>query len=251
MEEIELTEDGSLDDEWLTYGLNEWDEYALEAAVQLKEDHGGTVTVVTIGDEESEETLRRCLAKGADEAVRVDDSDLDEADTHAKARVLAAAVEDLDEAPDLVYTGLQADDTAHAQAGGELAAMLGLPFTSFVVGFEYEPGDEVATVQRELEGGLEERRELEAPAVLGIQTGLNDPRYASIREIRASRDKPLAVVSVDDLGLSADDVAAASKTRIDRLYEPETEDLAVLFEGSPDETAAELADTLDDLGVGV
>ncbi|MFB6360118.1 MAG: electron transfer flavoprotein subunit beta/FixA family protein [Halobacteriales archaeon] len=251
MEEIELGPDGDIDDEWLEYELNEWDEYALEAAVQLKEAHGGSVTVVTMGDEGTEETLRRCLAKGADEAVRIADEAIHEFDTVAKARVLANVIEGFDESPDLVYTGLQAGDTVHAQAGGAMAAELELPFTSFIVALDYDPQDEVAIVRRELEGGLEERREIEVPAVLGIQTGINDPRYASIREIRAARDKPLTVVAPRDRGLDVETISSWSKTRIDRLYEPESEDLALIFEGSADETAADLVNTFEDIGVGV
>jgi len=247
--ELELRDDGTLDDEWVTYELNEWDEYALEEAVSIREGVGGTVTALMVGDRAKEDLVFRSLAKGADRAVRVDGEGLDQADTFAKARVAAGAIDDMDDPPILVYTGLQAADTANAQFGGTVAATLDLPFTSFIVGVEYEDGADVLTVRRELEGGLEERRELEIPAVLGIQTGLNDPPYASIREIRAARDKPVVERSLDEFGLGPVAVTEMAMTGVNRYFEPEVEDAATVFEGDPDETANELAETLVELGV--
>ncbi len=247
--ELELRDDGTLSDEWATYELNEWDEYALEEAVRMRNEAGGTVTALMLGSADQEDLVFRSLAKGADRAVRIDHEGRQRWDTGAKARVAAEAIADMEEAPILVYTGLQAADTAHAQFGATLAATLDLPFASFVIGLEYDEGSDVLTVRRELEGGLEERRELEIPAVLGIQTGLNDPPYASIREIRSARDKPLTVRSLDDLGLDESAVEDMAMTRVNRYFEPETSDSATVFEGDPDETAKQLADTLGEIGI--
>lgn len=249
VEEIELV-DGEIDEEGLTYGINEWDEYALEAAVVAAEEYDGEVTVITIGDEDCEETIYRTLAKDADRAIRVDgemEMEMEGCDTYAKAEVLAAAIEHMDEQPDLVLTGLQSDDTQNAKAGGLLAETLGLPFSNYVTGLDLNLEEGIATVRRELEGGLSERREIELPAVLGIQTGITDPRYASIRMIRQAKRKPVDVYSLADLGI--DDPSSRSKTAIGERYAAPTDESATTFEGDPDATAEQLANKLTELGL--
>lgn len=248
MEEIGLDDDGSIDDEFVTYGLNEADEYAVEEAVQLAEEHGGEVTVVTIGDSGCEETIRTCIAKGADNAVRIWDDVLEGSDSPSKATVLASVVEDLD--GDLVFTGLQSDDTANNQVGGTLARELDLPYTSLVVDLDYAPGEDTATVSRELQGGAEERVGIEVPAVLAIWNGINQPRYASIRERRQAMKTEIGEVSLDDMDVAEGEVGVdGAATRVEAYFEPSGGEMAELFEGSPDETAAELANQLDELGI--
>lgn len=248
MEDIELTEEGEIDEEYLSFDINEWDSYALEEAVQIKEEHGGTVTLVTLGPEKVEETIRMCLAKGADEAIRIYDEALEDSDTYVKAKAIADVVKDLD--PDLVFTGLQSDDKSHAQLGATLAHLLEMPHASMVTNLDYDPDSEKAVLNRELEGGLEERMEIETPAVLAIQTGLNEPRYASIMGIRKVRDKEIDLRVIDDLDISKDEVGLkGSPTRIEKLYEPPVGEMAEIFEGSPDETAEQLADVLSKEGL--
>jgi electron transfer flavoprotein beta subunit len=236
-----------VDERYLTYDLNEWDEYAVEEAVQIAED-GEDVEVVTatVGPDDAEDTIRQALAKGADRAVRIWDDAIADAgllDPGTKARLLAAVVEDED--PDLVFTGVQAEDDAFGATGVTLASALGWQWAAVVNDLEHE--DEHVHVHRELEGGVEELTEVELPAVLTIQTGINEPRYASLRGIRQAQQKELTVQSLADLGLDAS--AVESPIEQTDLYEPTSEGEATIYEGSPEETAADLAALLEEQGV--
>jgi len=237
-----------IDERYLTYDLNEWDEYAVEEAVQLSEAHDDIeVVTVTIGPERAEETIRQALAKGADRAIRVWDEDLAAEtllDPGAKAELLAAVAREED--PDLVLSGVQSADMAFGATGVALAETLGFEWAAVVNELDLDRDRGVADVHRELEGGVEELTEVELPAVLTIQTGINDPRYASLRGIRQAQNKPLDVHTPADLGVDA----VESTLDLTELVVPETESDATLFEGSPDETAADLAELLRDRGVG-
>ena len=238
-----------IDERYLNYDLNEWDDYAVEAGVQIQET-GDDVEVVsvTIGPERADETIRMALAKGVDRAVRVWDDALEDVeylDSETKADVLAAVVEE--EQPDLVLTGVQSDDTAFGATGVSLANEIGFEWAAVVNHLEYEPGAETASVHRELEGGVEELTDIELPAVLTIQTGINEPRYASLRGIRQAQSKEIAPKTLEELGLDAS--VTDSAVALTQLYEPETESDATLFEGGPDEEAGQLADLLRDKGV--
>jgi len=240
----------AIDDRYVTADLNEWDEYAVEAAVQLAESFDNVeVVTVTIGDADTEETIRQALAKGADRAVRVwDDALADTAmlDPATKARLLAAVAREED--PDLVLTGVQSADDSLGATGLTLAEQLGMEWAAVVNDLELAPDEGVAHVHRELEGGVEELTDVQLPAVLTIQTGINDPRYASLRGIRQAQSKDLAVKGLGDLGLDAS--ALASPLEQTSLYEPEAEGEATLYEGAAEETAGELAGMLREKGVG-
>jgi electron transfer flavoprotein beta subunit len=240
----------TIDDRYLDYDLNEWDDYAVEEAVQIAEAGGvDEVVAVTIGPERSEETIRMALAKGADRAVRVWDDDVaaeDLLDPRSKARLLAAVVER--EAPDLVLTGVQASDDAFGATGVALAERVGYEWAAVVNALDLDAEAGVASVHRELEGGVEELTDVELPAVLTIQTGINEPRYASLRGIRQAQQKEITHQTVADLGLDAD--AVRGPLELTEMYEPETESDAEIFEGSPDDTAARLAGVLREKGVG-
>ncbi|MBU0513834.1 MAG: electron transfer flavoprotein subunit beta/FixA family protein [Proteobacteria bacterium] len=221
----------------LVYDINEWDNYAVEEAVRLKEALGGTVTVVTVGGAEGEDVLRRGLAMGADAAWRLDAPDADEADGWALARTLAEAVKDL--RADLVLCGVQAADNGYAQVGPALAALLGMPHATMVIGLAVEGGG--AKVRRELEGGWEEEVEIDLPAVLTIQSGINQPRYVSVLGIRKVRRKPIEVKP-------AQSAAAGSNLVVERLTEPEIGAGAEMIEGSLDECAQRLVAILAERG---
>ncbi|EMA55254.1 MULTISPECIES: electron transfer flavoprotein subunit beta/FixA family protein [Halococcus] len=236
-------------DQYLDYDLNEWDDYAIEAGVQLQE-VGEEVEVVsvTVGPERSEETIRMGLAKGVDRAIRVWDDALEgegQLGVETKADILAAVAEDED--PDLVLTGVQSNDDAFGATGVSLADEIGFEWAAVVNDLDLEPGDDVASVHRELEGGVEELTDVELPAVLTIQTGINEPRYASLRGIRQAQSKEIAPKDLADIGLDAS--VTESPITLTQLYEPETESDATVFEGSPDEEADQLADLLRDKGV--
>ena len=242
--------DGGIDDRYVTHELNEWDEYAIETAVQLQEaGEDVEVVTVTIGPERAEETIRQALAKGPDRAIRLWDDALAEAgllDPATKARLLAAVADELD--PDLVLTGVQSADDGFGATGVTLAERLGFEWAAVVNALDLDRDAGVASVHRELEGGVEELLDVELPAVLTIQTGINDPRYASLRGIRSAQSKPLDVRSLADLGLDSSDIE--SPLTQTSLYTPESDGEATLLEGDAETAATELADLLRDQGVG-
>ncbi|MFB6129461.1 MAG: electron transfer flavoprotein subunit beta/FixA family protein [Salinigranum sp.] len=249
-DEFEI-DDLRVDERYLTYDLNEWDEYAVEEAVQIGEEFDDDVEVVsaTIGPERSEETIRMALAKGVDRAVRVwDDAfeSLDLLDVAAKTRVFRAVLEA--EEPDLVLTGVQANDDSFGATGVSLAEAVGYEWAAVTSALDLDQDEGVAHVHRELEGGLEELVDVDLPAVFTVQTGINEPRYASLRGIRQAQSKEIAERSLSDLGLETEDVAG--DLELTAMYEPESESDATLFEGSADETAAQLATVLRERGVG-
>ncbi|WP_254839951.1 electron transfer flavoprotein subunit beta/FixA family protein [Natronomonas marina] len=238
-----------IDESSLEYDLNEWDDYAVEEAVQISEENDDVeVVTVTIGPERAEETIRMALAKGADRAVRVWDDSLESAqflDIDTKAELLAAVAEQED--PDFVLSGVQAGDDANGATGVALAERLGFEWAAVVNSLDLDADAGLASVRRELEGGVEELTDVDLPAVLTIQTGINEPRYASLRGIRQAQRKPLEVQGLDDIGL--DDSVVDSPVERTEMYEPESEGDATYWEGSPEETAGELAEFLRDKGV--
>ena len=241
-----------VDERYLSYDLNEWDDYAVEEAVQYAEAHEDEeveVVTVTIGPERADQTIRQALAKGADRAIRVWDDALADAsvlDPRTKAQVFAAVAADED--PDLVLAGVQTGDDSWGATGVTLAAELDVAWAAVVNELAIDDAESTASVHRELEGGLEELTDVDLPAVCTIQTGINEPRYASLRGIRQAQSKPLEATSLADLDLEAGDLALPLE--LTDLYEPETEGDATIWEGSAEETAADLAELLREKGVG-
>ena len=231
------------------YDLNEWDDYAVEEAVQIGEAEDDVeVVTATIGPERSDETIRMALAKGADRALRIWDDDLEGADTldvEAKAELLAAVVEA--EEPDLVLTGVQAEDDAFGGTGVALAERVGYEWAAVVNDLDLDADAGVASVRRELEGGVEELTDVELPAVLTIQTGINEPRYASLRGIRQAQSKPLDVRTLADLDVDAS--VTDSALDVTEMYVPETDSDVELIEGDAGDSAGRLADILREKGV--
>jgi electron transfer flavoprotein beta subunit len=241
-EEFELLEDRpGVDPDALEWELNEWDDFSLEAALQLREAQGdGEVVVVSVGDEEAEEGLRACLAKGADRALRVWEDSLEGIDPLAVARVLAALVER--ESPDLVLCGVQSSDGVHGATGVALAAHLGLPRVAVVKALDYDAASGTASVERELEGGLVELLRVHLPALLTIQTGINEPRYANLRAIKQAKEKPLEVIGLPGLGLDEQAVVAAAGARVRSLSPPDSGGGADMLNGSASAVAERIAE---------
>jgi electron transfer flavoprotein beta subunit len=245
-DEFELLDDGlGVDPDFVELDLNEWDTFSLEAALQLRESTGeGEVVVVTVGDDDAEEALLGCLARGADRAVRVWDDSLEGADPLAVARVLAGAVGR--EGADLVLCGVQSSDAVNGATGIALAGYLEMPHVAVVKQLAYDAASSTATVKRELEGGLVEVLRVRTPALLTIQTGINEPRYANLRAIKQAREKPLAVTTPDELGVDAGAVAAAAGSRRRELRHPERGEGAEMIDGSPAEVAARIVEIVRD-----
>ncbi len=240
--EIEVNGDGTdIERDDLVYSVNEWDNYAVEEAIQIKDNAGGSVTVVSMGDEESEEVVRREMAMGADNGILLSDDAFEGSDGKGIATLLKAAVDK--GSYDLILTGAQADDGA-AQVGGMLAAMLDLPYASLVNKIEIVD-DKKIKVGREIEGGNQEMNEIDLPCVLSIQTGINEPRYVGIRGIRKVASVEIPVHGAGDLGVAADAVgeAGAKVKRLD-YFVPEFGEGAEMLEGSTEEIIEKLIEML-------
>jgi electron transfer flavoprotein beta subunit len=213
----------------------------VEEAIQIVDKAGGAVTVVSLGDEESEEVVRREMAMGANNGILVSDDAFEGSDGKAVAAILKAVVEKGNY--DLILTGVQADDGA-GQIGGMLAAMLDVPYASVVNSIEVL-SDSQLKVGREIEGGNQEMNEIALPCVLSIQTGINEPRYVGIRGIRKVASVDIPVWGVSDLGIDPANVgeSGAKVKRID-YFVPEMGEGAEILEGSSEEIAEKLIDLL-------
>lgn len=227
-----------VEDTDISFEVNEPDIYALEEALRLKEKQGGEVVICTLGPARSAQAIKEALAKGADRALHLDDPAFAGLDAHGTAKALAAAIRR--ENPDLVLTGLQSDDFGFAQTGVILAEMLGLPHSTIIMEIQVEDGH--LKVKRELEGGWFQWIEMPMPAVLTIQSGINKPRYATLKGIMAAKNKPLQKLTAQDLGLDAD--ALKPRQSISRVYVPQKTGQTEFIEGNPKEIAQRLVDKL-------
>jgi len=242
---IDETEKG-IKEERLSFDINESDNYALEEALLIKEKVGGSVTLVSVGKKEAEEVLRMGLAKGADTAIRLWDDKFMYSDAYATAKILATAIKD--RKFDLILTGCIATDDGYSQVGPTLAELLGIPHATLVTHVEIK--DNKVKVERELEGGLLEVVEIELPALFAIQTGINEPRYASIIGIKRAAQKEIQVMSLEELGLKDEDVGEyGSKIRLKKLFIPMVEKRAEILEGTPEEVSVKLTEILKGRGL--
>lgn len=236
---IEVDDGGRLREDQLRYDVNEYDLYAVEEAIRLAEAGGGQVTLVSLGNEGTAQGLRKGLAMGADDAIHVDCDpwDLDAAGT---ARILGAALKD--GGYDLVLAGVESDDLGGAQVGVLLAEELGYAVTTLVVATE-APVDGRMAVRRELEGGAYAHVEVALPAVLAIQTGINEPRYPSLKGIMAAKRKEIAVRTPADLGFAT---LPAPRVESLQLAPPPPRERARIIGGDAPAAAAELVRILRD-----
>jgi electron transfer flavoprotein alpha/beta subunit len=223
----------SISSDSFDFRINEWDEAAMEEALLLSEKIGQCeVVAVTIGSEDAEKSLRKAMAMGADRGVRIWDERLAEADPITIARGLAGVAKH--EQPDLFLCGVQSSDLGNGSTGIALAGILGVPHSAAVVACDWEGGDSIS-LTRELEGGTLQKFSMPTPAVLTIQTGANQPRYATMRMIKQARKKPLVLLDGSEL----DD--GSSGHVVQRIYVPETEQATML-----EYDAAQLADFIVD-----
>jgi electron transfer flavoprotein beta subunit len=221
-------------DQDASFELNEPDAYALEEALRLKEKHGGEVIVCSAGPARATQVIREALARGADRAVHVESDALATADANDVADALAGAIKA--EGVDLVLTGLQSDDQGFGQVGVVLAEKLGMPHATIIM--EVQKLDtpngvgHALRVKRELEGGWFQWVALPMPALLTIQSGINQLRYATLKGIMAAKKKEIKKV--------APAAAAPPAQRITRMYFPEKGKKTQMLPGAPAEAAKEL-----------
>src|SRR5262252_2600442 len=231
-------------DKDLTFVASEADNYALEEALRLKEKHGGEVVVLSMGGDESARVLRSGLAMGADRAIHLLDPKFRGSDEFVTASLLAKAIEK-DGGADLVLTGVQSDDLGTGMTGTMLAEFLGWAHATVVVGVEADPDKKSVKVKRELEGGINETVELPVPAVLTIQFGINQPRYASLKGIMAAKKKEFKAWSAADLGLGDDAIGkSGAKYEVREILIPERKSKVEIISGTPDEAVAILVEKL-------
>jgi electron transfer flavoprotein beta subunit len=233
--QLRVNESGTwIRDSDASFELNEPDAYALEEALRLKEKHGGEVVVCSAGPARASQVIREALARGADRAIHVESDSLAAADAFAVADALAGAIRD--EKFDLVMTGLQSDDQGFGQVGVVLAEKLGMPHATIIM--EVQAADGGLRVKRELEGGWFQWMTLPLPALLTIQSGINQLRYATLKGIMAAKKKEIRKVAPAG--------AAAATQRIVRVHFPEKGKKTQLITGAPAEAARQLLSRLRD-----
>jgi electron transfer flavoprotein beta subunit len=231
--EIELNSAGNdIERDELVYSINEPDNYAVEEALQIVARGGGNVTVVTVGNEDDEEILRREMAMGVQHGVLIADEAFSGSDGRGIATILKAFVQKGHY--DLILTGVQAEDGG-AQVGGMLAAMLDYPFASLVTSIEVLDGKKLK-ISREIAGGNKEMNEIDLPCVLSIQTGINEPRYVGMRGIRQVASVPIPTFGASELGVDPGVVgeSAAKVKRVD-YFVPALGKGAEMLQGSREE----------------
>ncbi len=214
-----------------SFEMNEPDAYALEEALRLKERHGGEVVACSAGPARVAQVIREALARGADRAIHVEGEALATADALTVADALGAAIRD--EQFDLILTGLQSDDQGFGQAGVVLAERLGLPHATIIMEVEISEGR--LRVKRELEGGWFQWMSMPTPAVLTIQSGINQLRYATLKGIMAAKKKEIRQVAAPP---------AVDRQTIMALYVPEKSKQTRMIEGPPAEAAKTLIQLL-------
>jgi len=219
----------------LSFEINEPDAYALEAGLQLKEKNGGEVIALCAGPERAAQTIREALAKGADRAIHIQEENLQALDPLGVARLMAKAIEP--EKPDLILTGLQSDDLGYGQTGVILAELLGLPHATIIMQVEVKDGS--ILVKRELEDGWFQHVEMPLPALLTIQSGISKLRYATLMGIKKAKTKEIKKLTAAELG-----VAVEPAIKVSRVYIPSRTKQAQIFDGAPQEAAAKLVEKL-------
>jgi len=237
---IKPSADGKeIDRTGLSYVVNPYDEFGVEEGLKIKERlKSGQVTVITIGPDKAAEALRTCLAVGADQAVHIKDPALEGGDAYSNAVVLAAALKK--QPYDIIFFGRQAIDDDNGAVGIEVAELMGLPHVAAVNKLEIDPAAKRAVAHRQIEGALEVV-ETPLPAIFTCQKGMNEPRYASLPGIMKAKQKPLAVLSLQDLGLTSDQVGArGAKLQVDKLELPPVRSAGKIIEGDAATAVSEL-----------
>lgn len=225
------------DETGLVWRMNEYDTFAVEEAVRLKEQLGdqARVTALSIGPARVVESIRKAISTGCDEGVHIDDDEAPERDPWQIASMIAGFA--AGRGFDLVFTGMQSEDRSSAQVGVLIAERLGVACVTGITAFEWR--DEAMTVERELEGGRRRRLRLKAPALLTCQQGLNSPRYPTLPNIMKSKRAKLTVLTLESVGLESPKVSSENFRR----HEPNA--AGVVLEGDAEALASQVLEILE------
>jgi len=219
-----------LDENGISYVMNECDNYALEEALQIKEENGdGEVVVISLGPDRVQKVIREGLAKGADRAIHIQMNSDGVADPLSLATLFADAIRD--ENFDLIFSGLQSDDLGMGQTGIIIGEMLGMSTASLAMATELSEG--IIKVKRELEAGFFQWVSMSLPASITIQSGLNTPRYPSLKGIMGAKKKEINIVTP-----GGHDVKQSAK----KVYVPQSDKQTVMIDGSVDEIVDKLVE---------
>jgi len=228
----------SIQEDGAEFIINPYDEYAIEEAIKVRDEHGGEVTVVTIGGEDAEKQLRTALAMGADKAVLINtEEDLDELDQLSAAKIVAEYLKDKE--ADLILAGNVAIDGGSGQVGPRVAEILGINYVTTIT--ELKINGSTAQIVRDVEGDSESL-ETSLPLLVTAQQGLNDPRYPSLPGIMKAKKKPLEEIELDDLDLDEDDVEAKIETI--EVFLPPKKEAGRVLSGDLSDQVKELVDLL-------
>jgi len=242
--DVELTihvENGAIVKDGLQYVINAWDENAVEATVQLKENNGAQTTLVSIGSGDNTDMIRKCYAMGIDDAIHIDDPALEKADSFVFAKVLQKVYEAGEY--DLVITGKQAQDTDSGQTGIILAEDLGLPCVSNVIAIDVIDDGKIQ-VSRLGDLGTE-IVEVTLPAVITVSDSINEPRLPAMRGIMMAKKKKIQVLDLGALGTSYEEVGGgALKSEVVEFMESEKRQGGQKFEGDAAEITANVVSLL-------
>jgi electron transfer flavoprotein beta subunit len=229
---------GQISEDGAEFIINPYDEYAIEEAIQVRDEHGGEITVVTVGGEEGEKQLRTALAMGADKAVLINtEDDVENGDQFTTAKILAEYLKDKE--ADLILAGNVAIDGGSGQVGPRVAEQLDIPYVTTITSLEIN--GETVTVVRDVEGDSE-TIETSLPLLVTAQQGLNEPRYPSLPGIMKAKKKPLDEIEIDDLDLEEEDVEAKTKTI--EIFLPPEKEAGKILEGELEDQVKELVGLL-------
>ncbi|MFC4025278.1 electron transfer flavoprotein subunit beta/FixA family protein [Oceanobacillus longus] len=235
-EKIQIN-NGFIEEDGAEFIINPYDEYAVEEAIKIREKHGGQVTIVTVGDEDSEKQLRTALAMGADKAVLINTEDVEEGDAFTTVRILEAYFEDKDVS--IILAGNSSVDESSGQVGPRLADKLDIPYVTTITKLEID-GDTV-NIECDAEGDIEKAK-TSLPLLVTCQQGLNEPRYPSLPGIIKAKKKPLEEIELDDLNLEEEDYE--SKTVTTAVFLPPEKNVGKMLEGEIDDQIKELINLL-------
>jgi electron transfer flavoprotein beta subunit len=240
VEELEIDEGGkALDTDWLRLIINESDDHAIEQAILLKENSGAEVTIITTEADSADDVLFTAAAKDADTLIKMV-GDFDESiNNHALARVTASTLKEIQ--PDLILTGVQAHDDLDGSVGPMLAEFLGMPYVGYVSGVTVSDGE--AIVRKEYPGGLIANMKVKLPAVLGIQSAEEPPRYVAVSKVRQA----MKGASIEEKDIAELDPSGA--VEVERMFQPEVGERATMLGGDEEEVAEKLVEIFKEIGV--